>query len=369
MHRLARALAARCELWLYACSGLREAAAQSHRPELTLFASTRVRDSDLGAVLPWFTSRRVRKSAPLRLARDLRNDHARVGFDALVTEHSYALATTSLVHGLPILVDEHNIESRYQAAYFEAEGRAGWRARREVALLATWEREAWRRATRVTCVSERDAAVVRSVRAGPVDVIANGTALDEVTFVPASRRRGSDVLFVGLMSHAPNVAGARFLARDVMPRVWREEPTARLVLCGRTPTHEVLELAGPRIEVTGTVDSVEPYLSRARVYANALFQGEGSSLKVPEALASGVPIVSTSVGVRGFPLVPGTHFDVAENGPDFARAILGVLRQDASLDERGERCRRIAEAYDWQTLGATFASIVEAMVADGSDRG
>ncbi len=369
MHRLARALAKRGDVWLYACAGLREAAAQRDRPELTLFASTHVRNSDLGAVPPWVTSRRVRKSGPARLANDLRDDHARVRFDAIVVEHSYALATASRVHGIPVLVDEHNIESRYQAEYFAAEGRDGWRARREVALLAAWERQAWRGATRVTCVSERDAEVVRGVREGPVEVIANGTALDEVSFVPASQRTGSDVLFVGLMSHAPNVAGALFLARDVMPRVWREEPSARLVLCGRTPTRELLALAGPRVEVTGTVESVGPYLSRAAVYANALFQGAGSSLKVPEALASGLPIVSTAVGVRGFPLEPGTHFDAAEDAEGFAQAIVKALRARARLDGRSEQGRGVAAAYDWTALGARFASIVEGMVDDGRHRG
>ncbi|MEI8258709.1 MAG: glycosyltransferase family 4 protein [Deltaproteobacteria bacterium] len=369
MHRLARALAARGDVWLYACAGLREAAAQRERPELTLFASTHVRNSDLGAVPPWFTSRRVRKSGPARLANDLRDDHARVRFDAIVVEHSYALATASRVHGVPVLVDEHNIESRYQAEYFAAEGRAGWRARREVELLAAWERVAWRGASRVTCVSERDAEVVRGVRAGPVDVIANGTALDEVSFIPASQRRGGDVLFVGLMSHAPNVTGALFLAREVMPRVWRDEPAARLVLCGRTPTRELLALASPRIEVTGTVESVGPYLSRAAVYANALFQGAGSSLKVPEALASGLPIVSTLVGVRGFPLEPGTHFDAAEDAEGFARGIVRALRTRDQLDGRSERGRAVAEGYDWRTLGVRFASIVESMVGDGPHGG
>ncbi|WP_418654985.1 glycosyltransferase, partial [Acinetobacter baumannii] len=76
---------------------------------------------------------------------------------------------------------------------------------------------------------------------------------------------------MGLMSHPPNVAAARFLARQVMPMVWRAEPAARMVLCGRAPAREVEDLEGPGVEVTGTVSSVVPYLSGSAVYANALF--------------------------------------------------------------------------------------------------
>jgi glycosyltransferase involved in cell wall biosynthesis len=164
------------------------------------------------------------------------------------------------------------------------------------------------------------------------------------------------------MSHAPNEAGAIFLAREVMPRVWREEPDARLVLCGRTPTRAVQQLANDRIEVTGTVDSVSPYLSRAAVYANALFQGAGSSLKVPEALASGMPMVSTEVGVRGFPLEAGVHYGAAHDAESFARAIVRAMRERKTLDAQSERSREIASRYDWTVIGKRFAAIVESMV-------
>jgi glycosyltransferase involved in cell wall biosynthesis len=287
-----------------------------------------------------------------------------VRFDAIVVEHSYARATALHVTDAPMLVDEHNIESRYQAQYFAAEQRHSWRTRREVSLLAAWEERVWREATRVTCVSEDDAECVRSKRSGRVDVVPNGTALEEIEFVPASKRTGHEVLFVGLMSHAPNEAGALFLAREVMPRVWREEPRAKLVLCGRTPTRAVQQLASDRIEVTGTVDSVAPYLSRAAVYANALFQGAGSSLKVPEALASGMPMVSTTVGVRGFPLEVGTHYEAADDAEAFARAIVRSMRERSTMDERSERARAIASRYDWDAIGRQFASIVEGMVRD-----
>jgi glycosyltransferase involved in cell wall biosynthesis len=190
--------------------------------------------------------------------------------------------------------------------------------------------------------------------------VPNGAAIADLAFVPPSARKSLEILFVGLMSHPPNVVAARFLARAVMPRVWRDEPGARLVLCGRAPAREVEALAGPGVVVTGTVPSVAPYLTRAAVYANALFHGTGSSLKVPEALAAGVPLVSTVVGARGFPLRAGEHFTLAEDADGFARAIVRALRDRAALDARATAARAVAERFDWATIARTFARIVVA---------
>lgn len=65
------------------------------------------------------------------------------------------------------------------------------------------------------------------------------------------------------MSHPPNIFAASWLASEVMPLVWRQEPRARLVLCGAYPARKVRALEGERVEVTGEVASVAPYLDRA----------------------------------------------------------------------------------------------------------
>ena len=362
IHRLARALAARADVSLYACAGRRETESQRKGPELGFFSSVRDRNSDWGAVPALLTSRRVRKSCPARLARDLARDHAALPFDALVVEHSYALATARGIVGVPVIVDEHNVESRYQSQYLESRQRqTGYFARREVDLLRRWETHTWQRADLVTCVSEADHEAIRQVRSGPVCVVPNGTNLDDIPFVSPLTRVGHEVLFVGLMSHAPNVSAALWLAHEVMPRVWHSEPRATLVLCGRTPAREVRALASERVVVTDTVPSVVPYLSRARVYANALRHGAGSSLKVPEALASGVPMVSTSVGARGFPLEPAVHYRAAETAEDFAHGVVASLRTAPEDEARALRAREVAARFDWGPIARSFADAVVAL--------
>jgi glycosyltransferase involved in cell wall biosynthesis len=99
-------------------------------------------------------------------------------------------------------------------------------------------------------------------------------------------------------------------------------------------------------------------LRRASVYANPLQEGAGTSLKVLEALASGLPLVSTACGVRGFPLQAPRDYLGAEEPADFARALLACLADPGARDAASIGGRVLAEAYDWDALGERFAAAV-----------
>jgi glycosyltransferase involved in cell wall biosynthesis len=139
----------------------------------------------------------------------------------------------------------------------------------------------------------------------------------------------SDVVFVGGFPHVPNVDAALFIAQEVMPLVWREQPDARLVLVGYAPPEEVRALAGPRVLVTGQVAAVEPYMEIARVNLAALRFGAGVKGKVVQALQLGVPVVTTPVGAEGIDIEPGHHAIVAEGASALADGVLSLFRDPA----------------------------------------
>jgi glycosyltransferase involved in cell wall biosynthesis len=292
------------------------------------------------------------------MLRSFRRARAERPFDVLVVEHCHA-ALPAIDAGVPWVLDEHNVESEYLLARAQAAGGVGPWQRREVTALRNWERAAWRAASEVVCVSTADAERVSRDASRAALVIPNGVDVEAVPYVAPSQRRGFDMLFVGLMDHAPNVVAAQFLAREVMPRVMREEPNARLVLCGMNPAAEVRALAGERIVVTGFVPSVHSYLEAATVYVNPLRHGTGTSLKVLEALAAGLPLVSTAVGVRGFGLRPESDYIHADDAESFTRAILRAFRERASFDTSARLGRELAERHAWTELSRRFAEVVE----------
>ncbi len=357
MFELSRRVAERAELHLFTMASGKERRNPEIDPLLATYAWHRVAPyPHLFLPEPGLPTRAAR-GTPRSNLRAFAEAHRARRFDLVWVEHVYG-ARAALGADLPWLLDEHNVESDFLAGSIEARGPVGALGRWAVATMRAFEQKAWRAASRIVCVTEADADHIAAFSPERPDVIPNGVAIERVPLVLPSARRGAEVLFVGRMDHSPNQAAAHRLVERIMPQVWARAPQATLVLCGANPPARVAALRGPRVEVTGTIPSVEPYLRRARVFANPLSHGAGSSLKVVEALAAGIPLVSTAVGVRGFPLEDGVHYRRAETDACFAARLLEGLRGDTP-DSQAASGREVAEAHAWSRLTARFWSRLE----------
>ncbi|MDX2055472.1 MAG: glycosyltransferase family 4 protein [Polyangiaceae bacterium] len=352
---LARGLSEVGEVHLFAQAGKKERAEAASAAELQTFASVYVTQR-LQPIWPWLKlPTRVLRGSPRGWKRAVEREGP---FDLLVAEHSHA-AGLAFDLKAPLLLDEHNIESRYVAAKWQATGKR--QRPHELKKLEAWERTLWRRAEKIVAVTEADRAHIAEFATHAPVLIPNGVDLAKIRFIPPSERRSQKILFVGLMDHPPNIEAARFLAEQVMPRVWREKPEARLTLCGANPAREVLKLQSERVEVTGRVHSVAPYLEQARVCAMPLSQGAGSSLKILEALASGLPLVATEVAVRGFSLTAGQDYRLATDAETTALHLRSLLTADGD-DLQARRGRSFAEEFAWPGMAQRFAGLASELL-------
>lgn len=362
-HHLATTVSAAHEVHLFATASRKELGQDSVKEALRMFASFHVGPAPFAFVPGLRLPARVRNGVTGASKRAFARLHAECAFDAVWVEHVHAARVASTA-GLPWLLDEHNIESAYLRDRLSARGPLSSLDRREVARLEIWEQSQWRRATQVVSVTREDAQLIEGAREQSPIIIPNGVDLGRIQFRPPRMRTGAHILFVGLMNHPPNERAALMLAHEIMPKVWASRPDARLVLCGANPSRQVRALQSERVDVTGTVASVGPYLDTARAYAFPLFHGAGSSLKLLEALAAGVPLVATRVGVRGFDVHPETHYLAAEDSDSFARALLTALAPGGPsemqrADARAAAARTLAEAYDWRALAHRFREAIE----------
>lgn len=149
-----------------------------------------------------------------------------------------------------------------------------------------------------------------------------------------------DVIFVGYFVHPPNVDAALWLAREVWPRAARKLPGARLLIAGGHVPDEVRALAGPRVEVLGFVPDLEPLLDRCRVAVAPLRYGAGLKGKVTQALAAGLPVVTTPCGAEGLPFVSGTHGVLGADAAALADGVAALYRDEALW----ARCARSGQA-------------------------
>lgn len=177
------------------------------------------------------------------------------------------------------------------------------------------------------------------------------------------------VLFVGGFAHPPNVDAALWLAREIMPLVWRDVPGAHLWLVGSNPTEELLALSGDRITVTGRVPKIEPYLQRATVVLAPLRTGGGMRLKVLQAMSACKAVVTTRVGAEGIAEDDSSPLVIASSAGELARRTVELLTNKEMRAELGARAREFVGArYSWAAYLERLEKIYEEAVAaqDGS---
>jgi len=301
------------------------------------------------------------RDAMMAALRDLRPD-------ALYLDHLDSLVYADAAKSLPVVIDLHNVYSDLirRESRSPLRGAARPYLGREAVLLRACERRAVIRADSIHVVSAIDAAALAREAPGKTPkVVPNGVDCTLYGRLTEGRRGGRPVVaFIGAMSWPPNVEAARFLALKVFPEVRRRVPGARLRIIGRDPTPEVLALRElPGVEVTGKVPDVMPHLQEASCLAVPLEVGGGTRLKILEAFAAGLPVVSTPVGCEGIEARHGVELVVATR-EGFGDALVALL-EDPSAGERMAKCARslVVERYDWKAIGASANAGVRAAIS------
>lgn len=210
-----------------------------------------------------------------------------------------------------------------------------------------------------------DADAVRTAAPdAPIEVVPNG--VDE-RFLSAVRRPDPDsIAFVGTMYYPPNVDGARWFVHEILPRISARRPKARVALVGADPSSSVRALATvPRVEVTGRVPDVLPYLEQAAVFVSPIRIGGGFPNKLVEAFAAGVPTVTTSAGIAGVARASaGTHALVADDPERFADHVVALLDDEQRGSALAAAARDLAAAeHRWDDVAAIVEGIYERCLA------
>lgn len=264
----------------------------------------------------------------------------------VVGDLNAATALLPLARRRAVTYNAHNVNSAMVTA--------GGRGRPGVALaMRTYERRLLKAAAESWMVSRADLEaahrLVPEARLRYVPNVVDAASIRPVAPHPPGRR----LLMVGDFLYEPNRTGRAFLLDEVLPRVWRELPDARLTLVGRGL--DGFEVPDPRVEVAGFVDELPPVYAATDCVAVPLVEGGGSPLKFVEALAYGLPVVATPFAARGLDVVAGEHYLEAPDAAAFAAAVVGVLRDGAR--EVAARARRMAEtSYSVEALAELIAA-------------
>ncbi len=164
---------------------------------------------------------------------------------------------------------------------------------------------------------------------------------------PRADRRG--FIFVGGYRHPPNVDAARWLGESIWPAARGAGVAGPLEIIGPDAPSEVVELDGGDLAVRGWVPDLEPVLDGALALVAPLRYGAGTKGKVTQALANGLPVITTPIGAEGLDLVDGESAIIAESNSDFVNAMRRLERDPElwqRLSENGQRCMKNSNSID-----------------------
>ncbi len=274
----------------------------------------------------------------------------------------------SEARGIPIVADLVDVDSEKWADYSRstAWGGAGAIRRRFMDLesrrVRAMERRIAETAARVIVTTHREASLFRTkVASVPVAAIPNGVVIPDV---PRSAPAGHVMVFVGTMDYTANEDAACWAAEDILPRVRRAIPDAEFHVVGRHPTVRVRKLAEhPGVVVSGAVPSIEPHLGRASVALLPLRVARGVQNKVLEAMASGVPVVTTTEVGDSLGAVNGRDLVVGDTAAELATAAENLLRNRSEAEALGRRGRAfVSEYFRWDSFDAALLECVKGAV-------
>jgi len=327
-------------------------------------------DQDLWGKIPpgvrLFTSDRV--SAKIR---DLVLGH---NIDLVQLEHTELGQYRECVPpGIPVIVSEIDIafrtHARRRALRFHEryrESRTFGSSRADLRRLFHWEVTMCRGVDQIHTMSSADALfLARYMHDGltRMRVIANG--VDTAHFeASTSFEQRQGVVFVGNFGHLPNVDALTYFITDIWPLIRLQEPACSLSIVGANVSERVTRFAAvPGVSIVGEVPDVRPEYHRHRVMVAPIRAGSGTRLKILEAFAAGIPVVSTTLGAEGIDAEHGTHLLLADDPIEFADATCRLLNDDTEASGVVTMALGLVrEHYDWRVSSNALVSAYQELI-------
>ncbi|MGC8744909.1 MAG: glycosyltransferase [Verrucomicrobiia bacterium] len=210
----------------------------------------------------------------------------------------------------------------------------------------------------VVGVSDEDCQIMRQ-EYGLNNVLGSvPTGVDIEYFKPDGRLPENGlILFLGSMDWMPNIDAVEYFTESIYHKIKTKYPEARFIVVGRNPTKSIRDLSQKHssIIVTGTVEDVRPFLKKASVMVVPLRAGGGTRIKIYEAMAAGVPVVSTSIGAEGLAVEHNKNILIADSPEEFAEQTIRLLKDKMLADTIAANGRRLVEEnFSWKKVVDLF---------------
>jgi sugar transferase (PEP-CTERM/EpsH1 system associated) len=200
-----------------------------------------------------------------------------------------------------------------------------------------------------TIISEQDRAFISHPQKEEITIIENGIA-DAFTNYNGSVKKDVEIVFTGNMNYPPNIACCEYLIFEILPLLKKRMPEVRVLLSGANPHQRVKTLANDEaVTVTGWVEDIRDSYARAHLFVAPLFIGTGLQNKLLEAMAMGIPAITTPLANNALQAEHASSVMIASNAEQFADQIFQLLEDEVFYGQIAKKARQfVAEKYSWE---------------------
>ena len=230
----------------------------------------------------------------------------------------------------------------------------------DVIKLKFWELKYWRQASRVIAMSGEDRETMLSqVPTLKVDIVPNGVDSKYFAKKIAHKSKKPVIMYLGNFTWLQNREAVNVLVQKVWPRIKAQVPNALLWIIGKDAKNFFSQLEGEDVRVEEVKDVREAYQG-AHLLVTPIYSGHGTRLKNFETFASGLPVVTTSIGIGGTEAVDGKEVIIRDEPEGIAEAAIELLNDSKLYAKIADNAKKmVRKKYDWDQITKHLSSIYE----------
>lgn len=230
--------------------------------------------------------------------------------------------------------------------------------RSESKRLRMYERSVFSYFEQHIIISEQDRNWISHPEKKQIKLIFNGVS--ERFFSELNVEKEYDLVFTGNMNYPPNIEAAKFIATEIFPNLKRKYPTLTCLISGVNPADSVKKLAGNGITVGGWVEDIRESYSKSRIFIAPMMLGTGLQNKLLEAMAMGIPCITTSLANNALQAIPNNQLCIANTAFEFQEAIEMLMKNQAFGQEIARNGKEyVSGKFRWENQNKLLISIIE----------
>ena len=207
-------------------------------------------------------------------------------------------------------------------------------------------------------ISKNDRKEIAHNKKDEIEIIGNGIDTDYFQKIDADIKY--ELIFIGNLSYLPNIEAAKFIAKEILPKLVGILPNIKILIAGSNPSNRVLKLANKNIKIQGWVQDIRKTYSSGKIFFAPMTIGSGLQNKLLEAMSMGIPCITSELSNRSLKAIDEKNILIGNSVNEYINLIISLLNDDKKRKKIGESGRiYVIKNYNWQTANYKLLKLLK----------